>query len=211
MRARRCIGANAHRAATKNAAGGKPPTEPEFDGPVAKLNNQSWRLNRIAEGYAAKANTGSRESPLHIMINVPRSVAKRVEGYDIGEIWITPDTATYSKKVPRVKRPVPSVKSTVAEPVADVGRVNGPPKNIIAADLNAGNITAGDGSTMVQFDLSKSINRTIPAKKRNMYNTAYGHTRDGIKYKSRTGRGVSHEREEECLARGESAAAVDPA
>ena len=78
--------ANAHRTATKNATGGKPPSEPEFDRPVVKLNNQSWRLNCIAEGYIAKANIGSRESPLHIMINAPRSVAKRVEGYELGEL-----------------------------------------------------------------------------------------------------------------------------
>ena len=49
---------------------------------------------------------------------------------------------------------------------------------------------------MVRFDLSNSTNRVMSAKKRNVYNTAYGRTRDGIKYKSRTGRGVSHEREE---------------
>ena len=32
--------------------------------------------------------------------------------------------------------------------------------------MNVGNITAGDGATMVQFDLSKSVNRIISAKKR---------------------------------------------
>ena len=137
------------------------------------------------------------------MINVSRSVAKRVEGYDLGELWITPDTytITYSKKVPRVQRPVPSGKSTVAELVAAVGRVNGPPKNIIAVDLNAENITAGDGFTMVQFDLSKSTNHTIPAKKRDAGDTIHDRTRNDTKYKNRTGREVSHEREEERLAR----------
>ena len=65
--------ANAHRSATKDAAGGKPPSEPEFDRPVVKPNNQSWGPNKIAEGYVAEANIGSRESPLHIVINVPRS------------------------------------------------------------------------------------------------------------------------------------------
>ena len=43
--------ANAHRTATKNAAG-KPPSG--FDRPVVKLNNQSWRLNKIAEGYRSR-------------------------------------------------------------------------------------------------------------------------------------------------------------
>ena len=98
--------------------------------------------------------------------------------------------------MPRVQRPVPSGKSTVAELVADVGRVNDPPKNIIAMDLNAENITAGDGSTMVQFDLSKNTNHTIPAKKRDADDTIHDRTRNDTKYKNRTGREVSHEREE---------------
>ena len=194
--------ANAYRTATKNAAG-KPPSEPEFERPVVKLNSQSWRLNKIAEGYIAEANIGSRESPLYIMINVPCSVAKRVEGYEPGELWITPDTytITYSKKVSRVQRPVPSGKSTVAELVAGVGRVNDPPKNIIAVDLNAENITTGDGYTIVQFDLSKSINSITSAKKRDADDTIHDRTRDDIRYKNRTGREVSHEREEERLAK----------
>ena len=92
--------ANAHRTATKNAAGSKPPSEPEFDKPVVKLNSQGWKLNGIAGGYIVKANIGSRESPLRIIINVPRSVAKRIEKYELSELWITPDTytITYSKK-----------------------------------------------------------------------------------------------------------------
>ena len=64
--------ANAYRTAMEN---GNTPSEPEFKRPVVKLTNQNWRLNQIAEGYVARANVGSRESPQHgSMINVPRSV-----------------------------------------------------------------------------------------------------------------------------------------
>ena len=100
-----------------------------------------------------------------------------------------------SKRVPKVKRPVPSGRSTVAELVADVGRVDDPPKNIIAMDLNAGNITAGDGATMVQFDLSKSVNRIISAKKRDAEDTIYDRMCDDIRYKNRTGREISYKSE----------------
>ena len=126
-----------------------------------------------------------------------------MKGYELGELWITPDTytITYSKKVPKVQRPVPSGKSTVAELVADVGRVHERPKNILAADLNATNITAGDDTSMVQFDLSESISRIITAKIRDADNSEYDRTCDDIKYKRRTGREVSHENEEERLAR----------
>ena len=168
-----------------------------------KLNNQSWRLNSIAEGYVAKANIGSRESPLHILINVGRSVAKRVEMYDLGELWITPETytITYSRKVPKVRRPVPSGKSEIMELLADMGRVPGPPKNILAVDLNAENVTAGDGANMVQFDLSESVNAIVDAKTRDADDTSYDRTRDNVSYKLRTGREVSHKTEEARLIR----------
>ena len=194
--------ANSYRTALKNHAG-KPPSEPEFSRPVLKLNNQSWRLNKIAEGYVAKANVGSRESPCVIIINVGRSVAKRIEMYDLGELWITGDTytITYSRKVPSVRRPVPYGKSEIIELAADVGRVPGPPKNILAVDLNAGNITAGDGHTMVQFDLSGMVDDTVEAKTRAAEDTAYDRMHDNVSYKRRTGRDVSHENEEERLAR----------
>ena len=78
------------RTAIKNAAGGKPPSEPESDRPVVELNNHG-SLNGTADGYTAKANVGSRESSIHTVINVPRSVAKMVQEYDLGELWITPD------------------------------------------------------------------------------------------------------------------------
>ena len=137
----------------------------------------------------AKANIDSRKSPLHTMLNVPRSVARSAERHELGEFCIIPDTQ--SRRVPKVQLSVQSGKSTatervaelVVELVADGVRVNDPPNG---ADLNAGNITAGDGSAMVQFDLSNSTNRSTFAK-RDAASTACGHTRDDIRYKNRTG------------------------
>ena len=81
------------RTALENHAG-EPPSEPEFTRPVLKLNNQSCRLIKIAEWCVTKANVGSRESSRHIIISVGRSVSKRIEMYDLGELWITQDTYT---------------------------------------------------------------------------------------------------------------------
>ena len=46
----------------------------------------------MADGYTAEDSISSCESPLYTMINVSRSIARRFEGCEIGELWITPDT-----------------------------------------------------------------------------------------------------------------------
>ena len=52
---RDCVSAaNAYCTATKNAAGGKPPSEPEFDRPVVKLNNYELEAQPYSRGLHCK-------------------------------------------------------------------------------------------------------------------------------------------------------------
>ena len=139
--------ASAYRTATKNAGASKPVSEPESSRPTVKMGNQSRILNKIADGYVAKANIGSSESPQHVIINLPRSVANRVEMDEPGELRMMQDSyaITHSSSVPKVRRPTPSDKSEITELPADVGRIPDQPKSILAVYFNAGNATAGVG------------------------------------------------------------------
>ena len=182
--------ANAYRTAMQN---GLDPSEPTFKNPVIKLNSQSWRLNEVVGGYVAKTNIGSRTHSRLVVVNVSRSVAKHVLAHMLGELWLTPTSyvITYSERVPSVKKPVPTGKCVIAELVADVGRVNTKPKNILAVDLNVGNVTAGDDSHMVQFDMSGAVDEIVNAKTRTI-----NKARDDLKYVRKVGRRLSYEKEE---------------
>ena len=184
--------ANAYRTAVQN---GLDPSEPTFKNPTIKLNNQDWRLNMVADGYVAKTNIGSRTHPRMVVVNVSRNVAKRVMKYHLGELHLTPKSyaITYSESVPSVVKPFPEGRCKVAELVADVGRVDGEPKNILAVDINAGNVTAGDDTHMVQFDLSGAVSDIIDAKTRIIKNDR---KRDDMKYVRKVGRRISYQKEE---------------
>ena len=183
--------ANAYRASI-----GYDDMEPTFSNPVIKLNNQSWKLNKVGDGYVAKTNIGSRKSPHVVVINVPRGVGKRVRKHTVGELWLTPKsyTITYSETVPDIVKPHPAGKSTIHELVADVGRVNTQRKNVLAVDINAGNVTVGDDNNMVQFDLSGAINDIVDVKTREE-DTTYERMQNDMKYE-RKGRQISHVKEE---------------
>ena len=184
--------ANAYRTAIQN---GLEPSEPIFKNPTIKLKNQNWRLNMVADGYVAKCNIGSRTHPRIVVVNVSRSVAKRVMKHCIGELCLTPTsyTMTYSESVPSVVKPFPEGRCKVAELVADVGRVDGEPKNILAVDINAGNVTAGDDTRMIQFDLSGAVSDIIDAKTRDVDNDR---KQNDMLYVRKVGRQISYQKEE---------------
>ena len=182
--------AKAYRTAVKQ---GRSPSEPTFKNPVIKLNNQSWRLNEVAGGYIAKANIGSRNHPRIVIVNVARNVAQRVSQHNLGELHLTPKSysITYSERVPSVERPFPEGKCTISELVADMGRVDSTPKNVLAVDINAGNVTAGDGTQMVQFDLSGAVDDIIDAKTRVLRDK-----RTDLEYVRKVKRRISYTKEE---------------
>ena len=182
---------------TKTAQGMKV-SEPIFRNPVVKLTNQSWRLNPIADGYMAVANVGSSKHPHMIAIPVSSDVVRRIGQNELGELWITPTTytITYYNKVPKVEKSHPHGKSEIIELLTDLGYVGGTPKDVIGVDINEKNITVGDKNTVVQFDLSNTIQAIEEAKTADANNT-YTRIHDNIVYAARTGRCVSHKKEEE--------------
>ena len=184
--------ANAYRTAVQN---GLEPSEPTFKHPTIKLNNQNWRLNMVADGYVAKCNIGSRTHPRILVVNVSRSVARHVMKHHIGELCLTTTSysITYSETVPSVEKPFPEGRCKVAELVADIGRVDGEPKNILAVDINAGNVTAGNDTHMVQFDLSGAVGHIIDAKTRDVDNSR---RRNDLQYIRKVGRRISYQKEE---------------
>ena len=69
---------NAYRTATKNAAGGKPPSEPEFDRPVVKLNNYELEAQLYSRGLHCKGQHWlARIAAPH---NDQRAAQRRQEG-----------------------------------------------------------------------------------------------------------------------------------
>ena len=172
---------------------GRNPVEPTFKNPVIKLNNQAWRLNEVAGGYIAKCNIGSRTHPRIVIVNVARNVAQRVSQHTLGELHLTPKSysITYSERVPSVEKPYPEGKCTIAELVADIGRVNSEPKNVLAVDINVGNVTVGDDNNMVQFDLSGAVNGIVDAKTHVVRDK-----RNDLKYVRKKGRRISYTKEE---------------
>ena len=84
-------------------------------------------------------------------------------------------------------------RSAVAELAADIGRVEGEPKNILAVDINANNVTAGDDTRMVQFDLSGAVDYIMDAKTRGVDNSR---RRDDLQYIRKVGRRTSYQKEE---------------
>ena len=190
--------ANAHRTAVLNAAPGQTISEPEFRNPVVKIKNTRWALNRHGRDYMATANVGSRTSPHRIRIRVPRSVVRRLGDGGLGELWITPAkyTITRANIVESVQRPVPSGRTTISEALANVGRVTDAPKEILGVDINAKNVTFGNRSVMVQVDTSETLDAVVRAKTRKMHDTTYDRRHDDMLYERKTGRKISHARED---------------
>ncbi len=182
---------------TKTAQGMKV-SEPVFRNPVVKLTNQNWRLNPIAGGYMAVANVGSAKHRHMIAIPVSPDVVHQIGNNELGELWITPTTytITYYNRVPKIEKPHPDGKSEIIELLTDVGYVGGTPKDVIGVDINEKNITVGDKNTMVQFDLTDTIQAIEDAKTVDVNNT-YTRTHDNATYAARTGRRVAHKKEEE--------------
>ncbi len=181
---------------TKTAQGMKV-SEPVFRNPVVKLTNQNWRLNPIAGGYVAVANVGSAKHRHMIAIPVSPDVVHQIGNNELGELWITPTTytITYYNRVPKIEKPHPDGKSEIIELLTDVGYVGGTPKDVIGVDINEKNITVGDKHTMVQFDLTDTIQAIEDAKTVDVNNT-YTRTHDNATYAARTGRRVAHKKEE---------------
>ncbi len=190
-------GVAAHKTYRTKAAQGMKVSEPVFRNPVVKLKNQNWRLNPIAGGYMAIANVGSSKHPHMIAIPVSSDVVRRIGQNKLGKLWITPTTytITYYNKVPEVEKPHPHGKSEIIELLTDVGYVGGTPKDVIGVDINEKNITVGDKNTMIQFDLSYTIQAIEDAKTEDVNNT-YTRTHDNAAYAARTGRRVAHKKEE---------------
>lgn len=140
------------------------------------------------------ARTGDKHHTT-TQINVSRSVARRALKHYIGELCLTPTlySITYSESVPSVEKPIPEGGRAVAELAADIGRVEGEPKNILAVDINANNVTAGDDTRMVQFDLSGAVDYIIDAKTRGVDNSR---RRDDLQYIRKIGRRTSYQKEE---------------
>ncbi len=73
--------------------------------------------------------------------------------------------------------------------------MGGTPKDVLGVDINEKNITVGDKHTMVQFDLSDTIQAIEDAKTEDVNNT-YTRIHDDAAYAARTGRRVAHKKEE---------------
>ncbi len=191
-------GVAAHKTYRTKAAQGMKVSEPVFRNPVVKLKNQDWRLNPIAGGYMAIANVGSSKHRHMVAIPVSSDVVRKIGQNALGELWITPTTytITYHNKVPKVDKPHPHGKSEIIELLTDVGYVGGTPKDVIGVDINEKNITVGDKNTMVRFDLSDTIQAIEEAKTEDTNNT-YTRTHDDAVYAARTGRRITHKKEEE--------------
>ncbi len=191
-------GVAAYKAYKTKVAQGEKVSEPTFRNPVVKLTNQNWRLNPIAGGYMAIANVGSRKHPCTISIPVSPDVVRLIGNNELGELWITPSTytITYHNKVPKIEKPHPDGKTEIIELLTDVGYVGGTPKDVIGVDINEKNITVGDKNTMVQLDLSETVQAIEEAKTMDVNNT-YTRTHDDGAYASRKKRRVTHKKEEE--------------
>ncbi len=188
-------GVAAHKTYRAKVAQGIKVSEPVFRNPVVKLTNQSWRLNPIAGGYMAIANVGSSKHPHMIVIPVSLDVVRKIGQNELGELWITPTTytITYYNKVPEVDKPHPHGKSEIIELLTNVGYVGGTIQDVIGVDINEKNITVGDKNTMIQFDLSDTIQAIEEAKTEDANNT-YTRTHDDAVYAARTGRRVVHKK-----------------
>ena len=191
-------GVAAHKTYNTKTAQGMKVSEPVFCNPVVKLKNQNWRLNPIAGGYMAIANVGSSKHPHMIAIPISSDVVRKIRQNELGKLWITPTTytITYHNKVPEVEKPHPHGKSEIIELLTDVGCVGGTSRDVIGVDINEKNITVGDKNTVVQFDLSDTIQAIEEAKTEDANNT-YTRTHDNITYAARTGRRITHKKEEE--------------
>ena len=83
-----------------------PECAPNFRGQVFTMAAGKWSLNRVAEGYVAHMEVGSRSNPQHIQFSVPKPIGELLERHDAGEITISPTkyTISFTKYVPKVRR-----------------------------------------------------------------------------------------------------------
>ena len=171
-------------------------TEPEFKVPTIKLNNKCWRLNKVAGGYVATANVGSRKHPMCIAINVPASVARRVLECRLGELTITPEkyVITYTKAVEPMPERDPALGDTytVSELASGVDRIAGPVRNVLGTDINTTNVTVASGNNTFRIDTSDEVEKVIAAKTRQVEATK----RDHAKWEAKRGRPITHAKEE---------------
>ena len=74
---------------------------PNFKKSVIIIKAGKWKLKPLAGMYLVEAQVGSRTNPIPIRFLIPKRVGDMLQGYRLGELWITPAkyTITYSKMV----------------------------------------------------------------------------------------------------------------